>query len=70
VYDNLTQQVIPQVDDLNPDTFLALNVTVIDTPNARAQGEDMSHHWSAVGRTCESAVLGQMLPPVAGSRRG
>ena len=38
VYDNLTSQVIPQIDPEDPDTLTAVNVTVIDAPNARSEG--------------------------------
>ncbi|EFN53027.1 expressed protein [Chlorella variabilis] len=37
VYDNLTSQVIPQIDPEDPDTLTAVNVTVIDAPNARSE---------------------------------
>jgi hypothetical protein len=39
VVDATTREIIPQVDPLNPDPLNTVNTSVLETPNARSEGE-------------------------------
>lgn len=56
VVDATTREIIPQVDPINPDPLNTVNTSVLETPNARSEGE-LKFACTELKQRCKDLLL-------------